>query len=207
MRLPLRVLPSRKMQAVAIVFALAGLGVVGFFAWMEWHGGPWQSDQTPGVVVFVWLMILAMALMALGALAVAILRMLPDSPHYHLLLTAQSITVRTLLKSSQFPWSSLDPFTIVKLSDSDSSVTWIVAAAAGDARPARNDKERHRQAAFRLKSGTYGGDKQAKVLADWLNAVRLAMTAGSPSRTEVEVPAALQGQVLAVAPVSGVIER
>ncbi|HVT50555.1 MAG TPA: hypothetical protein VHE77_03235 [Dongiaceae bacterium] len=192
MKLPLRFVPGRKLQAFTLLIYVFGAGMLVWSMLFEFSR---RNDPvlhlSPMNELLSWIFMLAFFFGVLGGLAAAILRLMPGSPLFHLALAPDAITIRRLLKAERFSWAELGAFRRVTLPD-DNEVTCIVAMAPG--REAADDKDRYRRAVFRLRSDPY--TSRAEDLAEWLNMIRKTMTERTGAAPEIEVPPVFVRQVI-----------
>jgi len=114
------------------------------------------------------------ALIGICGLAVALLKVLPNSPCYYLELSSDGLTYRTLLKTQTFAWRDLPPFTSLEVEDSsgDSKTVTHYAAAMVDTGNGGDPREVLRISASEY--GTKNNQESATALAARLNRVREA---------------------------------
>ena len=181
MKLPIRLIPRKGRQVALIVFFtfFAGFAV----AWMVMASMPaWKASNGIG---FNWFALFGSPFFFIGIAGIvrSILSMLPNSPYYHLVLAADGLTDRSLLKTKHFAWNALSRFSAYKeVSVSNrkgrrrTSISYRTIAVPAD-KTSENEDERFRHAILKIDASTYGGEDNqttATELADWLNTLRNA---------------------------------
>ena len=115
-RLPVRLLPRRGAQIPQIL----GFGFFFGFALFWMAGAAGILDPNEGTITFPppggWaenafaLIGLPIALGGLGGIIVAILKMLPASPYYHLEINADGLLIRSLFRQRRYAWRDVPAF-------------------------------------------------------------------------------------------------
>lgn len=179
LRLPLRLLPRRRPQLAMIAFCMLFTGFAVFWtikaATLAQDGGPAGVDDAEfWLLRLLPLLGLPLILLGLGGVARAILKMLPDSPYFHLEIHAQGLVARAPFHRKRHAWSDLPPFETLdhrRRGSRGVRITWYTVAmergAAGRDRGARE--------LLRLHADEYGagnGRQDAVDLAAWLNQLR-----------------------------------
>jgi hypothetical protein len=194
--LPVRIVPARRAQYFLIALQVLGLGILGYTIARQFTGD-WQVRATQSPIIFgLFTAFLVLAVLAvLSTLAAALLRLVPESPYFHVALTWESIAVRSVFRTRRFAWSELGRFTVVT-APNDNEINLIVAAAPGDEAGIRSDKDRYRRARFRLRSDPYCNPTDAELLARWLNEIRSAVAGRLPADVAFFAPLALTANLL-----------
>jgi len=175
--LPIRLAPRKRSQIFFLIF-------FGFFFVFSiiWMVGASQKGTRlkfndvevtdPKTRVLFPLFGIPFALIGACGLAVATLKVMPNSPCYYLDLSVEGLTLRTLLKQRSFAWRDLPPFeTLRVVSKSDESTTTTFYAVAME--PAR-DGAKPREI-LRISASEYGvknSEQSAIDLAARLNRLR-----------------------------------
>jgi hypothetical protein len=110
MKLPIRLIPRKGRQVALIVFFTFFAGFAVF--WMVMASRPaWEAGNG-----FSWFALFGLPFLTIGILGIvkSILSMLPNSPYYHLVLAANGLTDRSLLKTKRFAWNAVSRFSAYK---------------------------------------------------------------------------------------------
>jgi hypothetical protein len=221
-RLPIRLLPRRRAQ----VPQLLGFGFFLGFAlfWMAGAAGILDLDAwtvtvpPPGgwAASSFALFGLPFVLVGLGGIVAALLKLMPDSPYYHLEINADGLLIRSLLKQRRFLWRELPLFGTLerrRRTKSGTRVTWYtVAMEEAPLEPGMNAGATRQREVLRIDADEYGAknaQQDAADLAAFLNRLReLAREDRLPANESVEVPRGFIANAAAAAPSrSGRAER
>jgi hypothetical protein len=205
--LPLRLVPRRRVQRVAVLLQAIGLALLAF-AFSKPFSGDWQTRAADEPVAFVLLIgVLSLAVLAVaGVLLVSLLRLLPGSPLSHVHLTWPSVAVRGPFGTRTFAWTALGRFAVVT-SPNDFEVNYIVATRPEDDWALSTDRDRYRRAVFRLRSDPYCTPIEAELLAHWLNEVRSAVGGRPQSDVAFFAPRPLAANLVAEADLGQAADR
>lgn len=200
--LPIRLVPRKGQQMgmllfFTVFFAIAVLwmaGVSGLFDLkanrFSWPG----AGQRGGVAVA--LLALPFAAIGLGGMAVAVLKMRPGSPHYHIAIAARGIQIRELFKLRQFDWDKLPAFATIKVERRTRNGHSIAHYTVANELLA----DRRQREVLRIRADDYGarnGEEDAEALTAWFNALRdLALDGRLADGRDVAVPAPFQATAL-----------
>lgn len=202
--LPIRLVPRRNQQYGLLLF----FAVFFIFAviWMAGASGALDLDSgeirlpPPGSwpeLAFA-LFGLPFALIGIGGMAVAGLKMRRHSPNFHLVLDDQGLTVQELFRRRRFAWNKLPPFetiTVERRTKSGPRVTHYTVAVEALPDPGRRE-------ALRIRAHEYGANNTAEdaaALTAWLNALRtLANDRRLRAGSEVQVPAPFGETAIAI---------
>lgn len=208
LRLPIRLVPRKGSQLLMVLFFIVFLGfavywtakAAGLTGELDWtySEGPewWLSWLFPALGGWF-------ILFGLAGLARAVLKLLPDSPYYHLEIGAEGLLVRQLFKRRLFAWRELPKFETlehkrrtkhgIKLEHYTVAAEHIAPAANGPAAAAR------RRELVRIFADEYGaknGKLDADALTDWLNRLyALAAQGRLAADSPVEVPEGFRASV------------
>jgi hypothetical protein len=210
MKLPLRMMPRKFGAVLLCFFFLFFFGFSVFWTIMATMGvmsGGMENEPFPGFrFAFPAFGIPFMAIGFVG-LAVALMKLLPGSPYWHVEIAPQGIKVRRGLKLQQFAWSEISPFGISERTRSTKggkvTTHWVVALRAGDANLLTVEKERYNRSVLQIDAGQYTQDKAedaAVALVDWLNGIRIeAIDRPGRTGTTTAVPPDFRGAVREIA--------
>ena len=202
-RLPIRLLPRRRAQIPQIL----GFGFfLGFsIFWMAGAGGILDLDA--GTIRFPppdrWaansfaLFGLPFAAIGISGIVVAVLKLLPGSPYYHLEVNADGLLIRSLFRQQRHLWRALPTFETLerrRRTKNGTSITWYtVAMESAPAEPGMAAGATSPREVLRIDADEYGaknGQQDAADLAAWLNRLReLALDKRLSPNEPVEVPA------------------
>jgi hypothetical protein len=182
MKLPLRLMP-RKFGAVLLgCFFLFFFGFAVFWTIMATMGvmtGGMENEPFPGFRFAFPAFGLPFLVVGFVGLAIALSKLLPGSPYYHVEISPQGVKVRRGWKVQQFAWREISPFGIsVKTrSTKGGRITthWVVALRASDESFLASEKERYNRSVVQIDAGEYTQGKAedaAVALVDWLNGIR-----------------------------------
>jgi len=210
LRLPIRLLPRKGQQLGLIAF-------FGFFFsfsifWMAGASGILDLDDStinippPGgwAEGAFGLFGLPFTIVGLCGMAGALLRMLPNSPYYHLEINADGLFVRSLFKQTRYAWRDLPAFETLehkRRTKNGTRISWYTVAMEGT--PLEPGMERgasHQRDVLRIDADGYGannGEQDAADLAAWLNHLReLACDKRLAPDQSVEVPEGFRGNAI-----------
>jgi hypothetical protein len=211
--LPIRLLPRKGQQLGLIAF-------FGFFVgfslfWMAGASGILDLDNgtiyipPPGGWGGATFGLFGLPFAFVGAcgLAAALLRMLPDSPYYHIEINADGLLVRSLFKQTRYAWRDLPAFETLehkRRTKNGTRISWYAVAMEGA--PLESGMARgasHQREVLRIDADGYGannGEQDAADLAAWLNHLRDLARDKQLSPSEiVEVPEGFAGNAITVA--------
>jgi hypothetical protein len=220
-RLPIRLLPRKRAQ----IPALLGFGLFLGFAifWMAGAAGiidpnkgtinlPAAGDVTGNLFP---LFGLPVAIVGICGLAVAVLKMLPGSPYYHLEINADGLLLRSLFKRKHHTWRALPAFETLerrRRTKNGTRINWYaVAMESASFEPGMAAGATHQREVLRIDADEYGaknGQQDAADLAAWLNRLReLALDKRLSSDELIEIPPGFIANAAAIAPPLGGRER
>ena len=221
--LPIRLLPRKGHQ----------LGLIGFFGFffgfsVFWMGGasgildldngaihiPPPSGWAEGAFG---LFGLPFTIIGICGIAGALLRMLPDSPYYHIEINADGLLVRSLFKQTRYAWRDLPAFETLehkRRTKNGTRTSWYTVAMEGaPLEPGMERGASHQREVLRIDADGYGannGEQDAADLAAWLNHLRGLAREDRLSPNElVDVPGGFAGNAVTVVPAAfgGTAER
>ncbi len=213
LRLPIRLLPRKTHQLGRIAF-------FGFFFGFSlfWMGGASGIVDLDNGTIHIpppggWaagtfgLFGLPFAIIGICGIGGALLRMLPDSPYYHIEINADGLLVRTLRKQKRYAWRDLPAFETLehrRRTKNGTRISWYTVAMEGAPLEPGMDRGASRQReVIRIDADGYGaknGEQDAAGLAAWLNHLReLARDRQLSSNEFVQVPEGFAGNAIAVA--------
>ncbi len=202
LRLPIRLLPRKGHQLGLILFFGVFLGFSLF--WMGGASGILDLDggairiPPPGGWPSAAFGLFGIPFAVVGAcgIAGALLRMLPNSPYYHLQISADGLLIRSLFKQVRHAWRDLPPFETLerrRRTKNGTSISWYAVAMEGaPLEPGMERGSSHQREVVRIHADLYGaknGEQDAKDLAAWFNQLRdLARDRQLAPDEAVEVP-------------------
>jgi hypothetical protein len=197
--LPIRLKPRRRHQ----IFFFFFFGFVFLFAigWMIGTSQPGATLRVNGVEVTdpFWRSLyplgsIPIALFAICGFAVAVLKMLPNSPYYYLELAPDGLTLATLFKKQSFAWRDLPALTSKEENDSESG-SYHYVVATDDETSAKS----HEMLRFPVSQyGTVSNKKGTLELAAWINQLReLALQGRLDVKTKIEIPGGFARHIVA----------
>ncbi|HKP25304.1 MAG TPA: hypothetical protein VJV39_15665 [Dongiaceae bacterium] len=217
-KLPIRLLPRKGHQLGLIAFFGFFFGFSIF--WMAGASGILDLDE--GSIHIPppngWaesafgLFGLPFTVIGLYGIAGALLRMLPNSPYYHLEINADGLLVRSLFKQTHHAWRDLPAFETLehkRRTKNGTRISWYtVAMEAAPLEPGMERGASHQREVVRIDADGYGaknGEQDAANLAAWLNHLReLARDRQLAPDEAVEVPEGFRGNAIpAIASGSG----
>jgi hypothetical protein len=183
LRLPVRLVPRKGGQIFPILFF--GFFFVFSIFWITLtasavvSGAPIQGDEIFQKYPYLFpLGGLPFLLVGIGGLGLAVIKLLPGAPYYHVQLAADGITIRKPWKTRRFVWSEISPFAvsvrITRNKNGSTTTYWVVALPAADAPRLEVESERYSRSIVQIDSGQYARGKEAaaSVLSDWLSQIR-----------------------------------
>jgi hypothetical protein len=191
--LPIRLRPRKRSQIFVLIFF--GFFFVFAVVWMIGVSRPGTRLTFNDVEITdpYWramypLFGIPFALIGMCGLAVALLKVLPNSPCYYIELTRDGLTYRTLLKTQSFAWRDLPPFKSLQVmaSSKRSSTVTYYAAALADTADDSDPREVLRISASEY--GTRNNEQSADELSARLNRVREAALPSSAHADERTSP-------------------
>jgi len=213
LRLPIRLLPRKGHQIGLIAFFGFFLGFSLF--WMAGASGIVDLDN--GAIhipprggwasAMFGLFGLPFAAVGLGGIAGAVLRMLPNSPYYHIEINADGLLVHSLFKQTRYAWRDLPAFETLehkRRTKNGIRISWYTVAMEGAAlEPGMERGTSHQREVIRIDADGYGaknGEQDAAELAAWLNQLRDLARERRLSPSEiVQVPEGFAGNAITVA--------
>lgn len=208
--LPVRLVPRKGQQ-------LALTGFFGFFLgfsvfWMGGASGILDLDNgaihipPPGgwAASAFGLFGLPFAIIGICGIGGALLRMLPNSPYYHLEINADGLLVQSLFKQTRHAWRDLPAFETLehkRRTKNGTRTSWYTVAMEGaPLEPGMERGASHRREVLRIDADGYGannGEQDAADLAAWLNHLReLARDKRLAPDQSVEVPEGFRGNAI-----------
>lgn len=210
--LPLRIVPRRGQQIGMLAFFAFFFGFSVF--WMA--GATGVLDPNEGTLSFPppggWegsafgLFGLPFAAVGFGGMIGAVLKMLPNSPYYHLELASHGLLVQTLFKQQRYDWRELPPFDIVTVEKRTKSgkkishyaVAMESAAAPSDASPDAS----YQREIVRIRADDYGANssrEDADAMVAWFNQLReLARSDRLSANETIEVPEGFRATAIGI---------
>jgi hypothetical protein len=212
-QLPIRLLPRKGHQ----------LGLIGFFGvflgfsifWMGGASGILDLDNgdihipPPGgwAASTFGLFGLPFAIVGIGGIGGAVLRMLPNSPYSHIEINADGLLVRSLFTQTRHAWRDLPAFETLehkRRAKNGVRISWYTVAMEGAAlEPGMERGASHQREVLRIDADSYGarnGEQDAADLAGWLNHLRDLARDNQLSPSEiVQVPENFAGNAITVA--------
>jgi hypothetical protein len=150
---------------------------------------------------------LPFAVAGLGGIAGAALKMLANSPYYHIEIDAGGLLIRKLFKQTRHAWRDLPAFETLerrRRTKNGTSIRWYaVAMESAPLEPGMKPGSSHQREVLRIDADSYGakkGEEDAADLAAWLNRLRDMAHDNRLSPNEmVEVPAGFARNAITVA--------
>ena len=221
LQLPIRLLPRRGHQ----VLQIAGFGFFLGFAIFWMAGAAGILDMNEGTLHIPppggWaansfaLFGLPFAAGGLCGIAVAVLKMLPGSPCYHLEINGEGLLIRSLFKQRRYAWRELPAFETLeqrRRTKSGTRTSWYTIAMEGA--PLESGMEAdasHQREVLRIDADEYGaknGEQDAADLTAWLNNLRqIAQDKRLSPNEMVEVPAGFGANAVSAQPRLGTTRR
>ena len=213
LQLPIRLLPRKGHQ----------LGLIAFFGFffgfsIFWMGGASGILDLDNGTIHIpppggWangtfgLFGLPFAAIGICGIAGALMRMLPNSPYYHIEINTDGLLVRSLFKQTRYAWRDLPVFETLehkRRTKNGTRISWYTVAMEGPAlEPGMERGASHQQEVLRIDADGYGaknGEQDAADLATWLNHLReLARDKRLSSNELVQVPDGFAGNAITVA--------
>ena len=213
-QLPIRLVPRKGQQIGLLAFFGFFLGFSIF--WMAGAAG--ILDLNEGTINFPrsgdWignlfpLFGLPFAAVGICGLTVAVLKMLPNSPYYHIEITADGLFVRSLFKQRRYAWRELPAFETLerrRRTKNGTRIEWYTVAMEGaPLEPGMAQGASHQREVLRINADEYGaknGQQDAADLAAWFNHLRdLAQDKRLQPNEVVEMPAGFIANAITAAP-------
>lgn len=214
LRLPIRLLPRKGIQAGLIAFFAVFFGFSIF-----WMGGASGIVDLDNGAVHIpppggWaqgafgLFGLPFAVIGFSGIAGAVLKMLPNSPYYHIEINASGLLIRKLFKRTRHAWRDLPAFETLerrRKTKNGTSISWYtVAMESAPLEPGMKPGSSHQREVIRIDADSYGakkGEEDAADLAAWLNHLRdLARDNRLSPNETVEVPEGFAGNAIPAIP-------
>jgi hypothetical protein len=223
LKLPIRLLPRKGQQLGLIAFFGFFFGFSIF--WMGGASGILDLDDgaihipPPGgwAASTFGLFGLPFAIVGICGIGGALLRMLPNSPYYHLEIGADGLLVRSLFKQTRHAWRDLPAFETLehrRRTKSGTRISWYTVAMEGaPLEPGMKPGSTNQREVLRIDADSYGaknGEQDAADLAAWLNHLRdLARDNRLSPNEMVAVPAGIADNAITVAasPLGGGTQR
>ncbi len=212
--LPIRLLPRKGQQLGLIAFFGFFFGFSLF--WMAGASGILDLDDgtinipPPGgwAEGTFGLFGLPFTIVGICGMAGALLRMLPNSPYYHLEISADGLLVRSLFKQMRHAWRDLPAFETLehkRRTKNGTRISWYtVAMENAPLAPGMERGASHQREVIRIDADGYGaknGEQDAADLAAWLNQLRdLARDKQLSANETVQVPEGFAGNAITAAP-------
>lgn len=213
LRLPIRLLPRKGHQIGLILFFAFFLGFSLF--WMGGASGVLDLDDgaihipPPGGWAGAAFGLFGIPFAVVGACGVAggLLKMLPNSPYYHLEINADGLLVRSLTRQTRHAWRDLPPFETLehkRRTKNGTRISWYAVAMEGaPPEPGMGRGASHQREVVRIDADLYGaknGEQDARDLAAWFNRLRdLARDRQLSPGEAVQVPDGFAGNAITVA--------
>lgn len=213
LRLPIRLVPRKGIQLGLIAFFAVFFGFSLF--WMGGASGVFDLNDggihipPPGGWAQGAFGLFGLPFAAVGfcGIAGAVLKMLPDSPYYHIEIDARGLLVRSLFKRTRHAWRDLPAFETLerrRKTKNGTSISWYtVAMENAPLEPGMKPGSSHQREVLRIDADSYGarkGEEDAANLAAWLNHLRDLARDNSLSPNEmVTVPAGFSENAITVA--------
>ena len=212
-KLPVRLVPRKGQQIGMLIFFGVFLGFAIY--WMagaagildpnDWtiswppQSGGWARNLFP-------LFGLPFAAIGFGGMLVAVMKMRPGSPHFHIQVHGEGLAIKSLFKLRRYDWSALPPFETVKVErrTKNGKRTWYYTVAT-ETLPVPADAPRgstHQREVVRILADEYGaknGKDDADALTAWFNQLRDMARDGRLGANElVDVPEPFQATAISV---------
>jgi hypothetical protein len=212
LRLPVRLVPRKGGQIFPILFFgfffLFSIFWITLTASAVVSGAPIQGDEIFQKYPYLFpLGGLPFLLVGIGGVGLAVIKLLPGAPYYHVQLAADGITICKPCKTRRFAWSEISPFAvsvrITRNKNGSTTTYWVVALPAADTARLEVESERYSRSIVQIDSGQYARGKEAaaSVLSDWLSQIR-AEAVEHPGRLPdiVALPPDFRGRAIEVGP-------
>jgi hypothetical protein len=217
-RLPIRLVPRKGQQIGLLAFFGFFFGFSIF--WMAGAAGILDLDdgtlnfRSSGDLIenLFPLFGLPFAIVGICGLTRSVLKMLPNSPYYHLEIDADGLLVRSLFKQTRNAWRALPAFETLerrRKTKNGTRISWYTVAMEGaPPEPGIEADATHQREVLRIDADEYGaksGEQDAADLAAWLNRLReLALDKRLAPDEMVDVPEGFRGSAIAaIAPALG----
>jgi hypothetical protein len=216
LQLPIRLLPRKTHQLglmafFGVFFGFSAFWIGGASGILDLDNGAIHIPPLGGWEAAAFgLFGLPFAFVGIGGLAGAVLRMLPNSPYFHIEINADGLHVRSLFKQTRYPWRDLPAFETLehkRRTKNGTRINWYTVAMEGAAQEPGMERGASRQReVLRIDADSYGarnGEQDAADLAGWLNHLRDLGRDNQLSPNEiVQVPEGFAGNAISVAAAS-----
>lgn len=212
LKLPIRLVPRKGQQIGMLIFFSFFLGFSIF--WMagaagvldteDWtinwpRSGDWIGDLFP-------LVGLPFAFVGLGGMAVAVMKMRPNSPNFHLQLHSEGLVIKSLFKLRRYDWPALPPFETIRVerrTKNGKRISYYTVATENAPAPADAPRgSTHQREVVRILADEYGaknGEGDADALTAWFNQLReLARDGRLDANEVVAVPEGFRATAISV---------
>lgn len=202
--LPIRLVPRKGQQIgmllfFAVFFGFALVWMAGAAGILDLDDGTLRLPPRGGWAGAAFALFgLPFALAGLGGMAVALLKMRRNSPHYHIAIDSGGLVVKELFKLRRFAWDKLPPFDTIKVerrTKNGKSISHYTVAT--ETLPDQRQRE-----VLRIRADDYGaknGGEDAEALTAWFNQLRdLALDSRLHARTDVAVPEPFRATAIAI---------
>ena len=210
LQLPIRLLPRKGQQVGLIAFFGFFFGFSIF--WMAGASGILDLDEGSIHIPPLggWeesafgLFGLPFAFVGLCGMTGALLRMLPNSPYYHIEINADGLLMRSLFKQTRHAWRDLPAFETLeheRRTKNGTRISWYtVAMENAPLEPGMPRGASHQREVIRIDADGYGannGEQDAADLATWLNQLRELARDKQLARDQLaEVPEGFRGNAI-----------
>jgi hypothetical protein len=208
--LPVRLKPRIGGQIGLLLFFLVFFGFACF--WMAGAAGILDLDNgeihDPRDMPFdaFPLVGLPFALIGLGGMAAALLRMLPSGRFYHLQITHDGLTIRKIFKTVRHAWSALPAFETIRVERKTKNgrrITYFTVANEGAAPPAGAPRgSRAQREVLRILADEFGArseQEDADLMTGWFNGLReLARDGRLKPDARIDVPEPFRASAMSV---------
>ena len=213
-RLPIRLVP-RKGQQIGLLaffgffFGFSIFWMAGAAGILDLNEGTLNFPRSGDLIGNLFpLFGLPFAVVGICGLTAAVLKMLPNSPYYHVEINADGLLVRSLFKQKRYAWRELPAFETLerrRRTKNGTRIEWYTVAMEGaPLEPGMAEGESHQREVLRINADEYGaknGQQDAADLAAWFNHLRdLAQDKRLQPNEVVEMPAGFIANAITVAP-------
>jgi hypothetical protein len=201
-RLPIRLVPRKGLQIGLLAFFGFFFGfsifwMAGAAGILDLNEGTLNFPRSGNLIGNLFpLFGLPFAVVGICGLTAAVLKMLPNSPYYHVEIDAEGLFVRSIFKQKRHAWRELPAFETLerrRRTKNGMRIEWYTVAMEGaPLEPGMEPGASHQREALRINAGEYGarkGQQDAADLAAWLNHLRALALEGRLAPDEaVAVP-------------------
>lgn len=223
LRLPIRLVPRKGIQLGLIAFFSVFFGFSVF--WMGGASGIVDLDNgvihvpPPGGWAQGAFALFGLPFLVVGFCGIAggLVKMLPNSPYFHIEINADGLLVRSLFMQTRHAWRDLPAFETLerrRRTKNGTSISWYtVAMESAPLEAGMKPGSSHQREVIRIDADSYGakkGEEDAADLAAWLNHLRdLARDNRLSPNEMVEVPAGFADNAITVgsSPLGGGSQR